>query len=202
MKNTLAGQLNASGNNKELNSIIEKFDKVAFLFNWLRFFYPKSKGVHLIYLAYVFIPQKILRINGRVPWPVHFTSRILYYKNISVGNGSAPGLSGNCYIQGRNGIHIGHNVRIGPGVGLISANHDTDDYDRWPIASPIKIGDNVWIGMNSVVMPGITIEDNVAIGANSTVTKDIPSNSIAVGNPCRIIKEKGPYKGMDYSRLT
>ena len=115
-----------------------------------------------------------------------------------MGNGSAPGLSGNCYIQGRNGIVLGHNVRIGPGVGLISANHDLDDYDRWPICSPLTIGDNVWIGMNAVVMPGVTIGSNVAVGANSVVTKDIPSNSIAVGNPCQVIRRKDPYKGKDY----
>ena len=188
--------------NTELKSIIDKFDKVAFLFKWLPFFYPSANGTHLIYLAYVFIPQKILRINGRVPWPVHFTSRVLYYKNISVGNGTAPGLSGNCYIQGRNGIDIGHNVRIGPGVGLISANHDIDDYDRWPVCSPMKIGNNVWIGMNTVVLPGLAIGDNVAVGANSVVTKSIPSNSIATGNPCRVIRQKAAYSGKDYSRLS
>ena len=186
---------------RDISALIEKFDKVAFLFEWLRFFFPKAKGFHLIYLAYVFIPQKLLRINGSVPWPVHFTSRILYPKNILVGNGSAPGLSGNCYIQGRNGITLGHNVRLGPGVGLISANHHMDDYDKWPISPPIVIGNNVWIGMNTVVLPGVEIGDNVAVGANSVVSKAIPSDSIAVGNPCRVIREKAPYKGRDYSLL-
>ena len=188
--------------NTELNTIIDRVDKYGFLFKWLPLFYPKAKGIHFIYLAYVFIPQKVLRINGRVPWPVHFTSRVLYHKNISVGYGTAPGLSGNCYIQGRNGIELGHNVRIGPGVGLISANHDFDDYDRWPVCSPMRIGNNVWIGMNTVVLPGLTIGDNVAVGANSVVTKSIPSNSIATGNPCRVIREKAPYRGKDYRRLS
>jgi acetyltransferase-like isoleucine patch superfamily enzyme len=90
---------------------------------------------------------------------------------------------------------------MGPGVGLISANHDLNDYDRWPDTPPIRIGDNVWIGMNTVVLPGIKIGDNVVIGSNSVVTKDIPSNSIAAGNPCRVIKEKAPYQGKDYSKL-
>jgi acetyltransferase-like isoleucine patch superfamily enzyme len=188
-------------NNNELKSIIALIDKFDFFLRWIRLFYPQAKGIHLLYLAYVFVPQKILRINGRVPWPVHFTSRILYPKNISVGNGSAPGLSGNCYIQGRNGIKIGHNVRIGPGVGLISANHDIDDYDRWPSVAPLTIGDNVWIGMNAVVLPGVSIGANVAVGANSVVTKDIPSDSIAAGNPCRVIRKKSPYRGKDYGRL-
>jgi acetyltransferase-like isoleucine patch superfamily enzyme len=193
--------MNPNLEKSDLTTITSKINKLAFFFKWLRLFYPKAKGIQFIYLAYVFIPQKIFRINGSVPWPVHFTSRVLHRKKIIVGNRSAPGFNSNCYIQGRNGIKIGHNVRIGPGVGLISANHDIDDYDQWPICQPIIIGDNVWIGMNSVVLPGITIGDNVAIGANSVVTKNIPSNSIAAGNPCRIIREKAPYKGKDYSRL-
>lgn len=180
---------------------MQRLDKIAFIFKWLRFFYPQAKGFHIIYMAYTFVPQKVLRINGRVPWPVHFTSRVLYWKNISVGNRTAPGLNSNCYIQGRNGIKLGHNVRIGPGVGLISANHDLNDYDRWPDIEPIVIGSNVWIGMNSVVLPGITIGDNVAVGANSVVTRDIPCDSIAAGNPCRIIRKKKPYTGKDYSRI-
>ncbi len=184
-----------------MQATLEKLNSVAFLFTWLTYFYPRAKGIHFAYLAYTFLPQKILRINGRVPWPVHFTSRVLYYKNISVGNRTAPGLNANCYIQGRNGIALGHNVRIGPGVGLISANHDLDDYDRWPQSAPITIGSNVWIGMNSVVLPGITIGDNVAVGANSVVSRDIPSNTIAAGNPCAIIREKKPYQGNDYSRI-
>lgn len=185
----------------KLDSILEKYDKFAWLFKWLYFFYPKAKGFHFIYLAYVFIPQKIFRINGQVPWPVHFTSKVLNYNNISLGSRSAPGLNSNCYIQGRNGIKVGNNVRFGPGVGLISANHDLNDYDKWPVCRPIIIGDNVWIGMNTVVLPGITIGDNVAIGANSVVTKNIPSDSIAAGNPCQILREKEPYKGKDYRRL-
>lgn len=90
---------------------------------------------------------------------------------------------------------------MGPGVGLISANHDPNDYDLWVNSNPIIIGNNVWIGMNSVVMPGVQIGDNVIIGANSTVTQDIPPNSIAAGSPCKVLKTKAPYRGRDYSGL-
>lgn len=181
--------------------IVSIIDRFGFALFWLRWFYPASKGIPLAYLLYTFFPQKILRINGKAKWPVHFTSRVLYSNNIEVGNRSAPGLNSGGYIQGRAGIKIGHNFRMGPGVGLISANHDLDDYDTWENAAPIRIGDNVWIGMNSVVMPGVVIGDNVVIGANSTVTHDIPSNSIAVGNPSKVIKSKPPYCGRDYSKL-
>lgn len=89
---------------------------------------------------------------------------------------------------------------MGPGVGLISANHVIDNYDEWTEDSPIQIGNNVWIGMNSVILPGVKIGDNVAIGANSVVTKDIPLNTIAAGNPCKKVKEKPPYSGIDYNK--
>ena len=185
----------------EISSYKTKYDKYSFLFGWLRLFYPKCKGFSFLYLLYYFFPQKILRINGRVPWPVHFTSRVLYHKKIRVSNRSAPGSSSQCYIQGKNGITIGCNLRMGPGVGLISANHDLYDYDTWPSSPPIVIGDNVWIGMNSVVLPGVNIGDNVVIASNSVVNKDIPANSIAAGNPCTVLREKEPYQGKDYSRL-
>ena len=181
---------------RKLSVMVEHFNFCLF---WLRWLYPKSKGIPLLYLLYYFVPQKIIRINGRVPWPVHFTSRVLYHKKITVDNRSAPGINAGCYIQARNGIKIGHNFRIGPGVGLISSNHELDNYDRYTDDKPITIGNNVWIAMNSVITPGITIGDNVVIGANSVVTKDIPSNSIAVGNPCSVIADKKPYQGKDYS---
>jgi acetyltransferase-like isoleucine patch superfamily enzyme len=149
--------------------------------------------------ATVFFAQKILGINRGIPWPVHFTSRVLYRKRIRIGHRSFPGWSQGCYIQARNGIEIGNNLRMGPHVGLISANHDPDDYDRWLPAEPIRIGDNVWIGMNSVVMPGVRIGNNVVIGANSVVTHDLPDNVVAVGSPCRAVREKPPYQGRDYA---
>ncbi|MCF8396283.1 MAG: acyltransferase [Bacteroidales bacterium] len=188
-------------------SIIEKprivffLDRLGIIFFWLRWVYPKSKGIGFAYLLYVFLPQKILRINGKAKWPMHFTSRVICPNNVELGNHSAPGLNSCCYIQAKNKIRIGHNFRMGPGVGLISANHDSSNYDVWKIDEPIIIGDNVWLGMNTVVLPGIKIGDNVIVAANSVVTMSIPSNVVAGGNPCRIIKQKQPYKGFDYSRL-
>jgi len=167
----------------------------------VKLFYPRvvtNRPVDIV--ATVLIPQKILRINGKVPWPVHPTSRVLHHRNIKVGARSFPGFNIGCYVQGRNGIEIGDNFRMGPGVGLISANHDPDDYDKRVDSPPIKIGDNVWIGMNSVVLPGVTIGSDTIIGAGSVVTDDIPECSVAVGNPCRVIRKKGAYKGPSFSK--
>ena len=183
---------------KRLADFIEEH---SILLSWLRWFYPKSRGIPFLFLLYYFFPQKLLRINGSVPWPVHYTSRILYHKNIEVGNRTAPGINSSCYIQARNRIYIGHNFRMGPGVGLISSNHNLDDYDLHTEDRPIVIGDNVWIGMNAVVMSGVNIGENVVIGANSVVTHDIPANVVAAGNPCRVIGPKKPYQGRDYSNI-
>lgn len=88
-------------------------------------------------------------------------------------------------------VKIGKNVAIGPNCGLFCAIHPIDPVERakWvETAKPITIGDNVWLGGNVVVLPGVTIGDNTTIGAGSVVTKDIPSNVVAAGNPCKVIK--------------
>jgi len=174
------------------------YAKPAYLF--LRLFYCYVGGINpFVVIGTVFFLQKIVGFNRFIPWPVHFTSRVTHRKKIKLGTRSFPGFSAHCYIQARNGIIIGNNLRMGPGVGLISANHNIDDYDKWPQEKPIQIGNNVWLGMNTVVMPGVTIGDNVVIGANSVVNADIPDNSLAAGIPCKIICEKKPYQGKAYT---
>ncbi len=88
-------------------------------------------------------------------------------------------------------IKIGADTFIGPNCGLYTAVHPTNAKDRvagkeW--ARPITIGNGVWLGGNVVVLPGVTIGDRAVIGAGSVVTKDIPPDTVAVGNPCRVIK--------------
>ncbi len=88
-------------------------------------------------------------------------------------------------------VKFGDNVFIAPSCGFHTAGHPIDAKSRnegLEYACPITVGDNVWIGANVTVLPGVTIGNNVVIGAGSVVNKDIPSHSIAVGNPCRVIK--------------
>lgn len=88
-------------------------------------------------------------------------------------------------------VTFGDNVFIGPNCGFYTAGHPLDIETRnkgLEYAHPIKVGDNVWIGGNVTVLPGVTIGDNCTIGAGSVVVKDIPANSVAVGNPCKVIK--------------
>jgi acetyltransferase-like isoleucine patch superfamily enzyme len=135
-----------------------------------------------------FIAQRILQINGHVPWPVHFTSRVVNPERVRLGRNAFPGDSPGCYIQAYNGIEIGDNTNLGPGVGLISANHDPDDNTRHVKSPPIKIGADCWIGMNAVVLPGVTLGDGVIVGAGSVVTRSYPSRVVIAGNPARVLR--------------
>lgn len=88
-------------------------------------------------------------------------------------------------------VTIGDDAFIGPNVSIYTACHSTRPHERntreeW--AKPVTIGNNCWIGGSVTILPGVTIGDNCTIGAGSVVTHDIPANSIAVGNPCRVIK--------------
>jgi acetyltransferase-like isoleucine patch superfamily enzyme len=89
-------------------------------------------------------------------------------------------------------VTFGDNVFIAPNCGFYTAGHPIDAESRNQLlefAYPITVGNNVWFGGNVVVLPGVTIADNVVIGAGSVVTKDIPANVVAVGNPCKVLRE-------------
>lgn len=118
--------------------------------------------------------------------PVYFD----YGKHTFVGNNFYANFD--CIFLDVNTITIGDNVMFGPRVGLYTAGHPIDKDIRiegLEYGLPITIGNNVWIGGNVVVMPGVHIGDNTIIGSGSVVTKDIPSDVIAAGNPCKVIRK-------------
>ena len=89
-------------------------------------------------------------------------------------------------------VTFGDNVLIAPNVSIYAAGHPIHPDSRnsgYEYGIPVTIGNNVWIGGSVVILPGVTIGDNVVIGAGSVVTKDIPSNVIAAGNPCKVVRE-------------
>lgn len=91
-------------------------------------------------------------------------------------------------------IYVGDKVMFGPNVTVATAGHPIEPHLRdlqMQFNIPVHIGNNVWIGANSVILPGVTVGDNTVIGAGSVVTKDIPANVVAVGNPCRVMREIG-----------
>lgn len=118
--------------------------------------------------------------------PVYFD----YGKHTFVGKNFYANFD--CIFLDVNTITIGDNVMFGPRVGLYTAGHPIDKDVRitgLEYGLPITIGNNVWIGGNVVVMPGVHIGDNSIIGSGSVVTKDIPSDVIAAGNPCKVIRK-------------
>lgn len=100
-------------------------------------------------------------------------------------------------------IYVGDNVMFAPNVVVATAGHPIDPSLRRRVGQfnmPVHIGDNVWIGAGAIIMPGVTIGENSVIGAGSVVTRDIPANVVAVGNPCRVLREIGERDRRYYFR--
>jgi galactoside O-acetyltransferase len=112
-----------------------------------------------------------------------------YGYNIEIGENFYANV--NCIILDEAKVSFGNNVFIAPSCGFYTAEHPFDVEQRnkgLEYARPITVGNNVWIGAQSIILSGVTVGDNSIIGAGSVVTRDIPANVIAVGNPCRVLK--------------
>ena len=108
-------------------------------------------------------------------------------KNIKIGKNVF--INACCRFQDQGGIEIGDGSLIGHNTTIATLNHEFNPAKRQNLTpSPVKIGKNVWIGSDCTILPGVEIGDGVIIGAGSVVTKSIPTNTIAVGNPARVIK--------------
>jgi maltose O-acetyltransferase len=100
----------------------------------------------------------------------------------------------NCVVLDCNVVRFGKNVFCAPGVQIYTAHHPLDAAQRVAgpeLASPITIGDRVWIGGGAIICPGVTIGEDTVIGAGSVVVRDIPARVLAVGNPCRVVRALG-----------
>lgn len=115
-----------------------------------------------------------------------------YGFNIEIGNGFFANY--NCSILDSAKVIIGENVLLGPNVSISTSGHPIHSFARQnacvcAYAIGVTIGNNCWIGSNSVICPGVHIGNNVVIGAGSVVTKDIPDWSLAAGNPCKVVRK-------------
>ena len=119
-----------------------------------------------------------------------------YGTNIHIGD--SVFFNFNCVILDVMKVTIGNETMFGPNVQIYTATHPVNWKERatgLEFAKPVTIGRNVWIGGSTVICPGVTIGDRTIIGAGSVVTKDIPADVVAAGNPCRIIRSLNPEEG-------
>ena len=111
-------------------------------------------------------------------------------KNIHIGENVF--INSNCSMQDQGGIYIGDNVLIGHNACLLTINHQENPEKRANMfPSPIKIGNNAWLGSNVTVLPGITIGDGAIIAAGAVVTKDVEPNTIVAGVPAKVVRKVG-----------
>ena len=113
-----------------------------------------------------------------------------YGQNIHIGD--FVYLNYLCTILDNNEVHIGHHVMIGPVVQIYTAAHHLQAKARnqgWEVAKPIVIEDNVWLGGNAVLLPGVKIGRNAVVGAGAVVTRSVPANTVVAGNPAGVIRE-------------
>ena len=144
-------------------------------------------------------------IDG-APYLVQIPFHVSFGGNIHVGKNFFSNC--NCVLMDYAPIIIGDNVLLAPNVTITTVNHSLDPEQRrvfdtkdsfhpgkkgnWEIIAPVTIGDDVWIGAGSIILPGVTIGSGSTIGAGSVVTHDIPPNVLAFGVPCRVVREFSP----------
>lgn len=137
-----------------------------------RWFDKHYLGWHWVLKA--IITQKLLGVNRKTPWPVSVFSSVGYPENIVFHPDNLDNFqSRGCYFQASPDakIYIGRGTYIASNVGLITSNHDPNDLSRKLPGKDVRIGENCWIGMNSVILPGVILSDNTIVGAGSVVTK-------------------------------
>ena len=147
-------------------------------------------------LRQYFFWQKIMRINGQVPWPVDFRSKIVDWPNVKKGICCDPGDNPGIYINASGGLKLGNNVNIGQNSTLTTTNHYKYDHRKKSHTKGISIGDNVWIGANVNIVAGTHIGSNVTIGAGCFIKGEIPSNTTVIqdSNTLQIIPKTKPYE--------
>lgn len=180
-------------------------------------FKAKSKELLAAYngLPYMEKNQKkniLHRLLGEVGTNVSIATPFLCDYGCNIMIGSNVSINMNCTFIDCNKIQIGNNVMIASNVQIYTATHPIELEERltpgWTMESnqhfcqtyalPVTIGDGCWIGGGVIILPGVSIGDGSVIGAGSVVTKNIPPNSLAVGNPCRVIRKiNGEEKGSD-----
>lgn len=137
------------------------------------------------------LTEKKMRNINQAPWPVNPRTRIVNPSNIIFDPDDLNIFqSAGCYYQGHGKIIIGRGTWIAPNVGLITSNHDIYDLNKHDVPKDIILGKECWIGMNSMILPGVTLGDKTIVGAGAVVTKSFPEGYCIIGgNPAKVIRE-------------
>ena len=139
-----------------------------------------------------FMGRLLLNINRGIPFPVSPRVSITNFKNIIFDYDDINNFQTNgSYFQalGEGKIYIGKSTWIAPNVGIITTNHDIYNPDDHVVGKDVKIGERCWIGMNSIILPGVELGKNTVVGAGAVVTKSFKEgNCVIAGNPARVIK--------------
>lgn len=135
----------------------------------------------------IWFKTKIMKIDPRSQLEIAISNGLKVGKNVNI-MGECILDPGHCWL-----INIGNNVTLAPRVHILAHDASTKMALGYTRISKVNIGNNVFVGANSIILPGVTIGNDVIIGAGSVVTKNIPDNSVAVGNPARVIKSYDQY---------
>ena len=176
----LAGQEFIKGD-PMLRMMREQAESLCFRFNHTP---PEERETREALLGEL-IPNRGEGCTVKPPFLCDYGSLIHMGKNVFINYG--------CKLVDGGEIRIGNDVLIGPGCTIVTANHATDPMKRkqgYMKLKGVTIGDNVWIGAEVTICPGVTIGKNSVIGAGSVVVGDIPENSLAVGNPCKLVRKE------------
>ena len=130
----------------------------------------------------------------RVGKGCYYLDQIVWLNGELIELGEQVGFNHGCYVNGYGGLTIGDRSLIGPCTLIHTANHEIDPgkpiAEQGWIKQPVSIGKDCWIGMGATIVPGVTIADGVIVGAGSVVVKDLPPYTLAVGNPCTVIRNR------------
>lgn len=138
-----------------------------------------------------FFSQKILGNNRSANWPVSPRTVVLNGDNLIFDNNDMQNFwHYGCYFQNFSAkIYLGKGTYIAPNVGIITSNHDLSNLDNHSEGKDVVLGESCWIGMNSVILPGVHLGNNTIVGAGSVVTKSFPNGNIVIaGNPAKVIR--------------
>jgi acetyltransferase-like isoleucine patch superfamily enzyme len=137
-----------------------------------------------------FRPQDAKRVGKGC----YYLDLIVWLNGEFIELGDDVGFNYGVYVNGFGGLTIDDYSMIGPLSMIHTANHESDPnkplQEQGHIKAPVTIGREVWVGMGVIILPGVTIGDGVIVGAGSVVTKDLPPYTLAVGNPCTVIKQR------------